>query len=652
MKSIMDNQNNNSKTKNKHKKKGPIRTEALIPIFIILVLFTLYFKFYFDSHLRYLLQYGATQAHGAEVNIASVNTNFLAPSLSIHNIQVTDKGQPELNIVQIGEIRLQLLWDALLRGKFVIPESSILHIQAKSKRKHPGRILPATKSSGGKGQLETAANEATEKTLNQLEEKNKSNLLADVFSVAGGTNVDDQLKKMEDQIQSEKKIKALREELKNKETQWKQKIDELPKESELKQLVKKIEGLKIDTKNPQTIQQSIKQIDSVYQEAKIKYKTIEDAQKTLKTDINQYKSEYSQLEKLVQEDINHIARKLNLPSLDPKEINQMLLGNLIASQLKGFYRYKNVVREYMPTKSAAERKKEKDEEKAELTPVERAQGVNYHFPKKKSYPKFWLKKAEISSTSEQGQAGDLSGTLANLTDNPRHLGIPTTFDFKGGFPHQKIMNVTGNITIDHTTEIPKEKGELKVGSYPISNKSLTKSEDVELGYNKADGSSRIGFILKNHQLEIDSQSLFKNVEYYSQAKNPKVAQLLSGVTQGLDDLTLNIKATGSWQDLNLNINSNLGRKLSEAIKNQISGEINKARKQVEQKVRSLVDGEKNKIKSQLAEVEKKLGVSLKSREEAMQSVTKTVENKKKQATQKGLKNIENKAKDLLKKIKF
>lgn len=634
--------------KKKVKKKGPIRTEALVPIIIVLVLFGLYFKYYFDSHLRYVLQYEATQAHGAEVNVGSLQTNFLAPSLSIYDIQITDKGNPEYNVVQIGEIRLKLIWDALLRGKFVIPESSVLRIQAKTKRNRPGRILPATHSAGGKGKIEKAA----EKTLQQLEEKNKSNLLADVFSVAGGTDVTDQLKKMEDQIQSKKKIKALGEELKVKEAEWKKKIDSLPKESELKQLVKKVEGLKINTKSPQAIQQSLKQIDGVYREAKDKYQTIEGAQKALQADMKKYKQAYGNIEKLIQEDVDEISQKLNLPSLDPKEINKMLLGNLVAAQLGSLYKYKNTVRQYMPTKSAAERKKEKEAERAELTPVERAQGVNYHFPKKKSYPHFWLQKAVISSSSKEGQAGDLTGTLANLTNNPRQLGIPTTFDFEGGFPHQKIMDVTGNITIDHTSEEPVERGSVQVGSFPVSKNSLTKSKDLELGYNKADGSSRIEFTLKDQRVQIESQSLFKNVEYYSQAKNAKVVQLLTAVTQGLDNLTLNIKATGSWQNLGLNINSNLGSKLSQAIKAQVSGEINNARKQVEAHIKNLVENEKGKLQNQLDNVEKQLVLSLKGREDAMKSVTQSVENKKKRASQQSIKKIENKAKDLLKKLKF
>ncbi len=631
----------------KVKKKGPIRVEALIPLTLVILLFGLYFKFYFDAHLRYGLAYAGTQANGAEVNISSLRTNFLAPSISIYDIQVTNKNKPEFNIVRVGKITLALKWDALLRGKFVIPESSVEKIQANAKRQRPGRVLPPESSSSqAKGEVAKAA----EKTIDQLKKKNEENLLSDVFAVVGGTDVKDQLKNMEGQIESKKKMQALEKELKGKEQEWKKKIDELPDESEMKQLVKKVEGLKIDTKNPAAIKASLKKVDAVYKEARQKYKTIDAAKKALKADMNKYQSEYKQIEKMVQNDIDGITKKLNIPSLDPKEINKMLLGNLIASQIGGLYKYKNLAREYMPTKSADQRKK--DKEAKQLTPVERAVGVNYRFPKKKSYPRFWLQKATISSSSKEGESGDLEGTLQNFTNNPRHLGLPMTFDFKGGFPHQKIMGVVGNIVVDHTTDQPMEKGTVKIGSFPVTKNTLTKSDDVELGYNKAEGSSAIEFTMQNESVQLLAKSLFQEVEYYSEAKDPNVARLLTGVTHGLSDLTLNVRAKGSWDDLSLHINSNLGQKIANAIKGQISAEINRARAQVEQHVRGLVGKEKGKLQGQLGDLEKKLGVSLKGREDAVKSVEQAVDKKKKDAKKQGTKKLEEKAKDLLKGIKF
>ncbi len=513
---MANNEETQEKKKKKKKKKGPIRTEALIPLAIVLLLFALYFKYFFDSHLRSVLEYGATYAHGAEVNVGSLNTDFFEPSISIYNIQVTDKSDPAYNIVRLGSIRLQLLWDGLLRGKFVIPESSILKIQTHSKRDRPGRVLPVKTPEGSKSEVRKAA----EKTIGQLEEKHDKNLLGDVFAVAGGTNYKDQLKNMENEIQSQRKIKILEKELQAKEKEWKKRIDDLPDESEIKKLVKKIEGLKIDTSNPKKLQASLKRVDQVYKEARSKYKDIKAAEKAFKADLNKYENEYKGLEKAIQEDINDISQKLNIPSLDPKEINKMLLGNFVAAQLGNLMRYKEAAREYMPTKSAEERRAEK--EAAQLTPVERAEGVDFQFPKKKSYPKFWLQTAKLSSDSKKGDAGDFSGTLKNVTDNPRHLGKPMTLDFKGGFPHEDILDVTGNITVDHTTAKPIEKGEISVGSFPVNKNMLSKSKDLKFGYNSGVGTSKISFLMEEENLTLASNSVFRKLDYFANATDRNV----------------------------------------------------------------------------------------------------------------------------------
>lgn len=637
-------------TDKKKKTKGPIRFEAILPIAIILMLIGGYFHLFFDSHVRKGLEWGASYAHGAEVNIAQFKTDFFAPSMSIKGIEVTNKEKPELNFIEIGEIKLQLLWDALLRAKFVIPESSILDIRLNSKRKRVGKVYPPQKSNS-KGAVSIAA----EQTIQQLKTQNESNFLADLFSIAGGSNYKDQLKKLEGEIQSQALVKTLGEELKVKELEWKKRLDELPDESEIKVLTKKIEGLKINTKSPQEIQKSLKEIDSLYKEIQTKYKTVEAAQKAIQGDFKKYQQDYKSLEQAIRNDINGLATKLNIPSLDPKEINKMLLGNLVASQLSQVLKYKELAQEYLPAKSGNEKKKH-----SELTPRERAQGVNYKFPITVSYPLFWLKKAQISSVSNRGESGDLTGTLQNVTNDPRHIKKPATFDFNGGFPNQKILDVTGNFTVDHTTDDEKEFGFLSVGSFPVSGNNLVQSKDVTLGYNKADGNSRIDFQLQNNQVNLASTTLFKGIEYAVTATDSNIQRMIQGVVQSLNILDLNLKISGSWDHLNFNINSSLGDKLVNAVKEQVAGEVARLRKQVEDQVRSVVDKEKAKLDEQVGKLEKQLGLSLKSKQDAIKSVEALVEKKKKELTQGEKKKIEDKIKKqggkelnkLLKGIKF
>ena len=622
--------------KKKKKKKGPIRTEAIIPLVVVIGLLIAYFNYFFDNHLRKAIEFGATYAHGAEVNVASLNMLWLQPGLRISGIQVTNKEKPSHNMVEVGKINLRLLWDGLLRGKFIIPESSITDIRVGTERRRPGRVLPKkTSGSDGPGMVEDAA----DKTIEQLKQKNEENFLSDLIAVADGGDHKAQLKKLEGELKSSAKIKTLEKELKNKEVEWKKRMDELPDDSELKKLNEKIKTFKFKSGNPKEIQASLKELDKIYKDARAKYKNVEGAKKAFNTDFKKYKGTYKSLEKMVQEDINDISKKMNLPSLDPQEITKMLLGNMVAKQLGNIDKYKNMAREYMPTKTKEERKDDR------LTPVERATGRNFKFLRTKSYPKFWLQKAQISSkASEGGFSGDLDGTITDVTDSPRHLGKPTKATIKGDFPHSQIYGLLANIVVDHTGDIAKESAVITVDKFPVSRNTLTSSEDVSFGYNKALGKSKMNVNIQEGILDINTKTLFSEVDYFVDSKSASMKKILQNVTKQLNNIDLNVRAKGSWEDLKLNINSNLGKKLADAIKGQIQARIKQARADVEKHVRGLIDKEKGKLDGELAKIENKFGVSLKNKDSAIKSAEAAVKKKKDEAVNKEKKKAEDKLK--------
>src|SRR3990167_5918284 len=116
------------------KRKGPIRFEAIVPIAIIVGLVVAYFVLFFDMHLRMGIEYAATYANGAEVNVARVRTSLVGASFEIAGIQVTDPEKPMRNRAVIGRIHANFLWDALLRAKFVTVSAGVDGIETNTER--------------------------------------------------------------------------------------------------------------------------------------------------------------------------------------------------------------------------------------------------------------------------------------------------------------------------------------------------------------------------------------------------------------------------------------------------------------------------------------------------------------------------------------
>lgn len=626
------------------KKKGPIRFEAIIPALILVALIGAYFTFLFDFHLRSALEYGATYAHGAEVNIDSVSTSFTAPSLEIRKIQITDKNKPTRNLFQVGSIKFGLLWDALLRAKVVVEEASINNIEALVPRDRPGRVLPPeAKEGSGLAKVEDAVVEQTKKDY-------EGNILGDVAQIVDGTDPAAQLKNIEADLKASGKIAELEKELKLKEKQWKERLETLPGSEKIKELEARIKKLKFDTKNPIQFAKDLQEADKIIREVDQTVKNIEQTSKDLKGDINKYEQAFKDVEKMVQEDIKDLQKRLNIPDINPAEFSKKLFGKMIAEKLGSLRKYVALGREYMPPKKTKEEKRA-----GRLVPRRRGEGDTFKFPVTTSYPLFWLKKASISSeVSESEYSGNIKGEITNLTTEPPLVGKPLMVSVMGDFPKQQILGFSSIVNIDHTTNEPKESLELKVGSYPVGGQDLSNSEDVTFNITKANGELNLKGIQTAGKIDIDINHKFKSVEYEVDAKSSLVKDVLQGVASDVSLITVDAQASGEWDSLAWRLKSNLGDALVNSFKAQVQKKVNEAKEKLNQLVNEKIGAERekltaeyNKIKNQVDQV---IGSKRTEIEKAKQQAKNEVD-KKKKSTPSG-KSLEEEGKKLLEGLGF
>lgn len=604
---------------NKNKKKfgGPFRLEAIIPVAIICLLSFFYFKYFFDNHMRKAIEWGGTYANGAEVNVGSFNLSFLDLKLVIKKIQVTNKTEPSRNLIEIDNITFDLLEDAILRGKTVVPLAGITGIKYQSHRSHPGHVLPVEQKTGPSfsKKLESAA-------LDQLEKSYSNNIIGDLLAIAKGQNYQDKLKSMENNLISSQKLKELDVEVKEKQALWEKRIKELPNEAEIKEFGEKIKAFKFDTSNPAAIKNSLDTLNGYYEKIKKDLDSVDQAQKAFQTDFAKIRSSPAQIQSWIEQDIKDLQNKLKIPSLNSSDISKAVFGKLFADKIRTVNKYMNLARSYMPAKTD-------ENKKPEIEPHVRAVGKNFKFPLLHAYPKFWLQKAEISSSSNDSEfSGDLKGTLTNVTDDPAHLGKPIQLKVGGNFPKSNIHDINALVTVDHTTSTAKESLEASVGSFPVTGNTISKSDDVEFGYDKAVGTSKLRVGLENKVLDINLENVFNNVNYTVNAKDDNVKRIVSGISQSLSQITLNASAKGNWEDLDISLNSNLGGKIQEAFMKQVQAEVDRLKLQLKEHVDKLIGEQKEKLTAEIQKIEKQYGVSLKSKEDAINSIKNKIEEEK------------------------
>ncbi|NQZ01663.1 MAG: TIGR03545 family protein [Bdellovibrionales bacterium] len=627
------------KKKKKPKKKGPIRFEAIIPTILLTGLLAAYFYFFFDGHLRRVMEFVATQAHGAEVNISRVHLDFFEPSLEINGVQVTDKNKPERNLFQVGTMKFALLWDALLRMKFVIPEASIENIEALTPRARPGRVIPKSERQGANtvAQVEDAV-------LEQTKSEYEGNVLGDVANILDGEDPTKQLKKIEGELKASGKLKELEQVMKEKEQAWNKRLAELPGGDDIKKLENEFKKLKFDTKNPIKFAEDLKKADKLVKQADKKIKKISKTGKQLDKDLKYTDKAFKDVEKMVQQDIKDIQQRLNIPSIDGGDFSKKLFGKMIAQRLGSFRKYIEMGREYMPPKKSDE---EKNADKP--VPPARANGVDVKFPITTGYPLVWVKQAKITSAvSESEYSGNIEGQITDFSTSPEMLKTPMKVTMKGDFPKQKVMGVDLLATIDHRTENPVETVDLKVGSYPMGEQVLSDSKDVT--FNVKESTGQMVLTGKQEQQKVNMQigNWFRNVEYEVAAKSDLVEEILKGVAKDVSNISINASAKGEWATLGWNVKSNLGDAIVKSFKAQVQKKINEARAKIKAMVDQKINAEKKKLQAQIDKVKNQVNGQINSKKKELDKAKKKVSGdlKKKQKGKK--KSLENEGKKLLK----
>ena len=275
---------------------------------------------------------------------------------------------------------------------------------------------------------------------------------------------------------------------------------------------------------------------------------------------------------------------------------------------------------------------EKQQKKDEMVKArERGKGKNYHFPKKKSYPFFWLKKSTISSKASQSEfSGDIQGELVNVTNQPVLLGKPAVLTFKGNFPHQKVEGVQGEIIVDRTKELPIDKVDVSVKQFPVENQKFSSSESLKLELAKANGSSRLNVLIEDQKVNVALKNKFAQTVYNIDAPKKNVKEIVTNVVNGIKVINLDATAQGkNWGSLDWDIDSNFGKELASGVKREVKNKVEAAKRKVENHVKSKIDTQKQKLEAKFGKIKGEIDKIVKSKEAEVNAAKNKIESQAK-----------------------
>ena len=566
------------------KKQGAIRFEAVIPLAIVVGLVVLYFSLFFDTHLRRGIEYAATQANGAEVDIGRVKISVFDASVLIADVQMTDPELPQQNRVQIGEMRFRMLWDALLRGKIMIDEAVIADVQIATARQRAGYVLPPEPEQADEDPS------VTDKMLAQMKQEFSGNVVGDLAAIAAGADPAAQLKET-GELKSSAYLDGLKQSQDEAEQQWRARVDALPKGEDFQQLRTRLSKVQLkDFNDVAQVQASVKELQSIRDEFDAMSKPVGEAGSKLTGDMGALRTSFADLEKVTREDVRGLQSRMHLPSLDTATLSRALFGMDVLGKLQQARGYMNQAREYIPAKGAPKAK-----------PKKIHKGHDYAFGRPKAYPAFWLRRAAITSTLPGGKG--LSGEILDVATDQSLVGRPLVATLKGDYPQQGVTGVKAELLIDHRNAEPLERVNLQVGNYAVAGRSLVNNESVTLAFTKAQAAT--GFIaeLRGDQVDMRLSNRFGAAGFETTANSAVVREMMAASVAGLNAVTMDARVSGTWSDLDLSLSTNLADALAKGMGRYLQAKMDEARKRIESMVNDRIGEQKQRLLARQGELE-------------------------------------------------
>lgn len=571
------------------KARGPIRYEAIIPVLILSSITFIYFSIYFDRHVKSIAEYVGTQINGAEVNIREVDISFIKGSLTVSGLEVTNLEDNLKNSIAIERMHFKLLWDALLRMKFVVDDASIEKVMLMSKRRRAGKILPPSPAKPSKTE------ELQAELIAQVQSKYQGNVLENLITFLDGSSVDDQIKEIRGSLKSEARINEMIKEVDSKKEYWDNEIKNLSDTSFVKEIETKINSISKEKNDLKKISM-VKEISDDIKKLDDRLDKVKSASKNIQEDTKKITNFPKEVQALIKEDTDALKNRFSIPNVDFKDLALNLFAKDFIGHLGTFRKYSEVAKQYLPEK------KEK-EEKNEVVPPKRADGKTYHFPVTTGYPFMWLKHASISSEGTEGSyIGDVKGKLTNLTNEPKLIQKAAILDVTGNFPTANLSGVKALFSLNHHLENPYQEALVQVNQFKLFNKLFVNENKKKFGIKEANGTSTIKARIQNNQVDMNLISSFSDPDYLIDLNTKSGTQILTRILNNIPVISLEARAKGPFSKLDIDMKSNLGEELGRGLKSELTSQISQA----ESKITSLID---EKIKGPQSELLSKLNIS-------------------------------------------
>lgn len=648
------------------KKKGIIRTEAILLVFAILVLVGVYVSFFLNMHLKYILEKSLTKVYGAEVNIGQINLDLFKPSIEILNVDFTNHEKPMENLFSIGRLASELNRRDLMFFSIISETAYLEGLAVNSPRKKKGYVSPESQrlisySTDLKGSKEKA-----------FDQKFEGSIFENLYNFSKNKDYQQELKKIAEDLnlkQLEQQYKTLIDEKKLKVKRIEQVFDK----KRYQALIDEAKKLNQTPENSKEWISAISTSQKLITEAKEARTQLKDIKQEVVAELADVKNIQNKLQSDVQTKLQQVQNKFKFPDISAASFSQEFFGNLFQTRFYLIQQWVTQLRQNSQEavaerigdratsviKKGVEAAKQDDDQpsapdfeaayKERLAQSIQSQGEFIHFGQD-IRPKLWIKKLVIDSNSKATQdLQSFKGHILNIADNQKTIGRPIEVFLRGDLPGQNIKDINVDIKLNHHLQQMGEEFNIAAW-YPISSFKIFNDSSFKLFLEKASVRGVLKGDIKDFKIsDLGLFNQFKDADFFFETSKSDMQKILQPIFAKLPEFNVDVLFSGNLFDPDMLINSSLGKEVSQGIKTHFSAELTAAQQQIQ----SIAEGSVKKIQDQY--LKPYLGdIDLLNKETLNADQLIQTELKKLEARFKDeqLDKIKDKAKDALKKLKF
>jgi uncharacterized protein (TIGR03545 family) len=567
------------------------RKGLLIPIAMAGVA-ALYLHFFADLQLRSMLENYASVVNGAQVNIGELRTHWLRGQIDLGKIQIAHHTQPSRNLFELEKASVRFLWLPLLAGKFVSPEIRISGVKLFTPRETFGAITVTSDASPlPPALLDRVATGAYEPLRRSLSDTP----LRKLGLLSAGLSTQSRIDQMRGGLTSLSAIAEITKEVETKARTWE-------KAAAVFQPPSWVESAKLflaetGRSKSRNLASSDLSIPSIVQRLKDERESAKQAYQGIQAEAASFRKQMQNVDEYLSQDVAVIRDSFGLPRLDGGDFTHALLGPKFLNFLERASYWVDVSRRRMPTTGH-------DFGGIIVMELNADSGRNILFGKKSTYPLVLLQRVVFDSklNPQETNQGQVTGELKNFTTDPPIWRQPTEFTLKADFPAMGVRNLNVDIQVLHTQSPPSEIFKLSVDSFPLRDWLLENTPDLRLAVKRADAKIQFEGKFEAEALLTQWSVVAAQAEYSIDTRFRLMQETMREAFVPFSSLNVSGTVRGTAQDLTLQLESNVGKRLGIVLKDKFKHSLAAVDDTLRQSLLDRIEYPRRRLREQLMEV--------------------------------------------------